>query len=101
MKPTEFLSKDHESSHLAQYSIKCAKLVKFKDTKLEAVQFTQSGSKGKLLITFARDPSKSRPTLRFHKIRNVKQLQSFDFNTDANLDYKFSDLVETTRIELK
>jgi hypothetical protein len=74
MRSNEFLSSELESSPLAQYSIKCAKLVKFKDTKLEAVQFTQSGSKGKLFVSFARDPSKSRPTLRFHKIKNVKQL---------------------------
>ena len=28
-------------------------------------------------------------------------LQAFDFDTDENIDYKFSDLIETTRIELK
>ena len=27
-------------------------------------------------------------------------LQAFDFDTDENIDYKFSDLIETTRIEL-
>lgn len=38
---------------LAQYQMKSGKLVKFKDTKLEAVQYTQSGSRGKLLVSFA------------------------------------------------
>ena len=34
------------------YVIKSAKLMKFRDTKLQAIRFTQSGSKGKLLISF-------------------------------------------------
>jgi hypothetical protein len=38
---------------LALYAMKCGKLVKFKDTRLEAIQYTQSGSRGKLLISFA------------------------------------------------
>ena len=37
---------------LVNYEVKSSKLVKFKDTKLEAVKFTQSGSRGKLLISF-------------------------------------------------
>lgn len=46
--------------------MKTAKLVKFKDTKLDAVQLTQSGSRGKLLITL--DKARG-PILRFHKIK--------------------------------
>lgn len=34
------------------YSVFSSKLVKFRDTKLRAIKFTQSGSRGKLLITF-------------------------------------------------
>ena len=34
------------------YAIFSSKLVKFRETKLRAVKFTQSGSRGKLLITF-------------------------------------------------
>ena len=34
------------------YQIFSSKLVKFRDTKLRAVKFTQSGSRGKLLISF-------------------------------------------------
>jgi hypothetical protein len=37
---------------LVNYEVKSSKLVKFKDTKLEAVKYSQSGSRGKLLITF-------------------------------------------------
>lgn len=37
---------------LVNYEVKSSKLVKFKDTKLEPVKFTQSGSRGKLLISF-------------------------------------------------
>ena len=34
------------------YQMFSSKLVKFRDTKLKAVRFTQSGARGKLLITF-------------------------------------------------
>ena len=37
---------------LYNYKVYSSKLVKFRDTKLRAVKFTQSGSRGKLLITF-------------------------------------------------
>jgi hypothetical protein len=56
-------------AHLVQYEVKSSKLVKFKDTLLEAVKFTQSGSRGKLLITF--DQQKT-PAIRFHKVRGLK-----------------------------
>ena len=79
------------------YKIKASKLVKFKDTKLEAIQLTQSGSKGKLLVTFDRARG---PVIRFHKIKGIKNMQQFDFSK-ADIDYTFADLVETTRIELK
>ena len=65
------IAKKEKVSHLIQYEIKSSKLVKFKDTLLEAVKFTQSGSRGKLLITF--DQQKN-PTIRFHKVRGLKQL---------------------------
>lgn len=80
------------------YTVKSAKLVKFRETKLEAIKFTQSGSKGKLMITF--DQSRG-PVIRFHKIKGLRELQKFDFSTNEPLDYKFSDIIETTRIELK
>lgn len=38
--------------------------------------------------------------MRFHKIK-PSTIQNFDFNTKESLDYKFANLVETTRIELK
>ena len=84
-------------AHLVKYEIKSSKLVKFKDTLLEAVKYTQSGSRGKLLVTFDQQAT---PTIRFHKVRGLKQLQQFDFNSTEDLDYKFTDLIETTRIEL-
>lgn len=28
-------------------------------------------------------------------------MQQYDFSKDQNIDYKFADLIETTRIELK
>jgi len=34
------------------YKVYSSKLVKFRDTKLTAVKYTQSGARGKLLITF-------------------------------------------------
>lgn len=34
------------------YEVYSSKLVKFRESKLKAVKFTQSGSRGKLLITF-------------------------------------------------
>ena len=76
--------------------MKSGKLVKFKDTKLEAVQYTQSGSRGKLLVSFDKD----RSIIRFHKLKSIKTLQAFDFSTESSVDYKFTDLIETTRIEL-
>lgn len=33
------------------YVVYSSKLVKFKDSKLQAIKFTPSGSRGKLLIT--------------------------------------------------
>ena len=54
-----------------KYEIKSSKLVKFKDTLLEAVKYTQSGSRGKLLITFDQQAT---PTIRFHKVKGLKQL---------------------------
>jgi len=50
------------------------------------------------LITF--DQQKT-PTIRFHKVKGLKQLQQFDFSQSDDLDYKFTDLIETTRIELQ
>jgi len=50
------------------------------------------------LITF--DQQKT-PAIRFHKVRGLKQLQLFDFSSTEDLDYKFTDLIETTRIELQ
>ncbi len=61
-----------DKSH--DYIFLSSKLVKFRDTKLRAVKFTQSGSRGKLLITFDQ-----RGIIRFHKIRGLKALQGFDF----------------------
>jgi hypothetical protein len=80
--------------------MKCGKIVKFKDTRLEAVQYTQSGSRGKLLISFAYEDNQAAPVIRFHKIKNIKLLQAYDFSIDESIDYKFTDLIETTRIEL-
>jgi hypothetical protein len=85
---------------LAQYEMRHAKLVKYKDTRLDAVQYTQSGSRGKLLITFAWSLESSAPAIRFHKVKNLKTVQNFDFRTVDNFDYKFADLIETTRITL-
>lgn len=82
----------------ATYTIKAAKLIKFKDTKLDAVQYAQSGTRGKLLITF--DKARG-PIVRFHKIRGLKTIQQFDFATEQGIDYKFSEMVETTRIDLR
>jgi hypothetical protein len=53
------------------YVIKSAKLMKFRDTKLQAIRFTQSGSKGKLLISF--DQSHG-PVIRFHKFKGYNVL---------------------------
>lgn len=79
------------------YQVFASKLVKFRDTKLRAVKFTQSGSRGKLLISFDQ-----RGIIRFHKIRGLKTLQAHDFaDPDQNLDYVFTNQIETTRIELK
>lgn len=38
--------------------------------------------------------------IRFHKLKNIKPLQKFDFDTEESIDYKFTDLIETSRIEL-
>ena len=79
------------------YAVFSSKLVKFRETKLRAIKFTQSGSRGKLLITFDQ-----RGIIRFHKIRGLKALQNYDFSEDwQRLDYVFTNHVETTRIELK
>jgi len=79
------------------YMVFSSKLVKFRDTKLRAVKFSQSGSRGKLLITFDQ-----RGIIRFHKIRGFKALLSYDFRVEWHrLDYIFTNHVETTRIELK
>lgn len=56
------------------YTVLSSKLVKFRETKLRAVKFTQSGSRGKLLISFDQ-----RGIIRFHKVRGLKTLQNFDF----------------------
>jgi len=53
------------------YIIKSAKLMKFRNTKLQAVRFTQSGSRGKLLISF--DQSHG-PVIRFHKFKGFNVL---------------------------
>lgn len=37
---------------VGNYVVYSSKLVKFRESKLKAVKFTQSGSRGKLLITF-------------------------------------------------
>ena len=79
------------------YVFLSSKLVKFRDTKLRAIKFTQSGSRGKLLITFDQ-----RGIIRFHKIRGLKALQGFDFAEQwQRLDYVFTNHVEPARIELK
>ena len=80
------------------YTIYSSKLVKFRDTKLTPVRFLQSGSRGKMLITFDQ-----RGTIRFHKLRGVRVFQEYEFDgkTQETLDYEFSNLVDTTRIELK
>ena len=79
------------------YVVFSSKLVKFRESKLKAVKFSQSGSRGKLLITLDQ-----RGNLRFHKIKGLKLIQQFDFVTRwENLDYQFTDQIETTRIELK
>lgn len=80
------------------YVVFASKLVKFKDSKLEAVKFTQSGSRGKLLITFDQNY-----TVRFHKIRGLKTMQAFDFASykGTDIDYQLTSQIETTRIELK
>ena len=78
--------------------MKVSKLVTYKDTKLEAVQYTQSGSRGKLLVTFGIEEGKT--IIRFHKFKNIKLVQQFDFGVPGNLDFKFSDHVETIVIDL-
>ena len=50
-----------------------------------------------MLITFDQQG-----LIRFHKLRGIKVLQRYDFAEDwENLDYVFTNSVETTRIELK
>ena len=58
--------------------------MKFKDSKLEAVKFTQSGSRGKLLITFDQAM-----TVRFHKIRGLKTMQGFNFAAFRGTDIDY------------
>ena len=60
------------------------------------MKYSQSGTRGKLLITFDQ-----RNLIRFHKLRGLKVLQNFDFEENKRLDYIFTNHVETTRIELK
>ena len=80
------------------YVVYSSKLVKFREAKLTAVKFSQSGSRGKLLITFDQNQ-----TVRFHKIRGLKTMQGFDFAglKGPDLDYQLTSQIETTRIELK
>lgn len=79
------------------YVVFSSKLVKFRESKLKAVKFSQSGSRGKLLITIDQ-----RGNIRFHKIKGLKLIQQFDFVSKwENIDYQFTDQIETTRIELK
>ena len=56
------------------YKVYQTKLVKFRDTKLKALRFTQSGARGKLLITLDH-----KGTIRFHKIRGLKSFLELDF----------------------
>ena len=50
-----------------------------------------------MLITFDQ-----RGIIRFHKIRGLKALQTFDFAEEWHrIDYIFTNHIETTRIELK
>lgn len=85
------------ATNARQYHVKAAKMIRYKEIKLTAIKYSQSGSNGKLLVTF---DSSSPPVIRFHKIRGLRPLLTFDFNTEENLDYKWSDLIETSRIEL-
>jgi len=66
------------------YIVYSSKLVKFKDSRLEAVKFTQSGSRGKLLITFDQNL-----VVRFHKMRGLKTLQAFDFASYKGTDIDY------------
>lgn len=66
------------------YLVFSSKLVKFKDCRLQAVKFTQSGSRGKLLITFDQNH-----TVRFHKIRGLKTMQAFDFSAYRGTDIDY------------
>ena len=77
---------DSSQSQLATYVVYSSKLVKFRDTRLKAIRFNQSGQRGKLLITFDQ-----RGIIRFHKIRGFKYITSHDFGEDwHNLDYIFT-----------
>ena len=49
---TPVTAADNAAATPDSYYVFSSKLVKFRDTKLRAVKFTQSGSRGKLLITF-------------------------------------------------
>ena len=64
------------------------------------MKFSQSGSRGKLLITFDQ-----RGTIRFHKLRGLRTMQTYEYEEKAkdggDIDYVFTSLIETTRIELK
>lgn len=90
-------SEKHPDLQQKRYYVFSSKLVKFNNCKLEAVRFTQSGSRGKLLITFDQ-----KGCVRFHKMRGIKVLQRYDFIEEwENLDYVFTNSVETTRIDLE
>ena len=60
------------------YQVFTSKLVKMPGIRLQAVRFSQSGSHGKLLITFDQHGN-----IRFHKISGIKNLQKFDFAVAA------------------
>ena len=61
------------------------------------MRFTQSGSRGKMMITFDQSG-----IIRFHKIRGIKVLQQYDFIEEwESLDYVFTNSIDTTRIELR
>ena len=64
---TDDTMEDFEDEPDESYAIYSTKLVKFRDTKLQPIRFLQSGSRGKMLVTFDQ-----RGTIRFHKLRGIK-----------------------------
>ena len=94
----QLTAEDENEAETDGYVMFSSKLVKFRDTKLNPVRFLQSGSRGKMLISFDQ-----RGTIRFHKMRGIKVFSDYEFEgkTQDQLDYEFSNLVDTTRIELK